>query len=183
MERKNIEKLIAKLLREIGEDASREGLKETPQRVAKSFEKLFSGYKKDPRKIIKEFDSEKYDQMIICKKIDFFSTCEHHLLPFFGKVSIGYIPQKKIVGLSKLPRLVEVFSRRMQNQERLTKQIANTLTDLIHPLGVGVIIEAKHLCVMSRGVEKQNAIMTTSSFTGIFKKNIKTRNEFLDLVK
>lgn len=178
-----IEKLVKKVLIEIGEDPQREGLKNTPQRIAKSFEKLYGGYKKDPRETLTNFDGENYDEMIICKNIDFYSTCEHHMLPFFGKVHIGYIPNKKIIGISKLPRIVEIFARRLQNQERLTMQIANTLNELLKPRGVGVVIEAQHLCMQSRGVEKQNTIMTTSSFTGLFKKQSKTRNEFLRLMK
>ena len=180
---KKLEELFREILKTLGEDSGREGLLETPGRVAKSYEKLFSGYGQNPREIVKEFGSENYDQMIICKKIDFFSMCEHHMLPFFGKISIGYIPKKKIIGISKLPRLTEIFARRLQNQERLTKQVADNLTELINPQGVGVVVEAQHLCMMARGVEKQNAIMTTSAFSGIFKKNIKTRNEFLDLIK
>ena len=183
MEKKIIAQAAKDILRGVGEDLNREGLRDTPERMAKSFEKLFSGYDQDPSEVIREFDSEDYDQMIICKKIDFFSMCEHHMLPFFGQASVGYIPNKKIIGVSKMPRLVEIFSRRLQNQERLTKQIADTLSNLIKPLGVGVVIEAQHLCMMSRGVEKQNAIMNTSSFAGIFKKNSKTRNEFLQLIK
>lgn len=136
----------------------------------------------DPKDLLTQFDGEDYDEMIICKDIDFHSTCEHHMLPFFGKAHIGYIPNKKIIGISKLPRLIEIFSRRMQNQERLTMQIANTLKELLNPKGVGIVIEAKHLCMLSRGVEKQNATMTTSSFKGLFKENSKTRSEFLKLI-
>ena len=182
MNLEKIEQLATELLKEIGEDPSREGLQKTPKRIAKSFEKLFGGYGQDPKKVITEFDGENYDEMIICKDIDFFSTCEHHMQPFFGKISIGYIPNKKIAGISKLPRIVEIFSRRMQNQERLTMQIATALTELLKPKGVGVVIEGKHLCMMARGVEKQNATMTTSYCTGLFKKNAKTRSEFLRLI-
>jgi len=182
MNLEKIEQLAKELLKEIGEDPDREGLQKTPTRIAKSFEKLFGGYGQDPQKILTQFDGENYDEMIICKDIDFYSTCEHHMQPFFGKISIGYIPNKKIIGISKLPRLVEIFSRRMQNQERLTMQIATTLTDLLKPKGVGVVIKGKHLCMMARGVEKQNALMTTSYCTGLFKKNAKTRSEFLRLI-
>lgn len=182
MNLEKIEQLAKELLKEMGEDPEREGLKKTPTRIAKSFEKLFGGYVQDPQKILTQFDGENYDEMIICKDIDFYSTCEHHMQPFFGKISIGYIPNKKIIGISKLPRLVEIFSRRMQNQERLTMQIATTLTDLLKPKGVGVVIKGKHLCMMARGVEKQNALMTTSYCTGSFKKNAKTRSEFLRLI-
>ena len=182
MDQEKIEKLAKQLLIEIGEDPQREGLKKTPKRIAKSFEKLFGGYNKDPKDLLTEFDGENYDEMIICKNIDFYSTCEHHMQPFFGTVQIGYVPDKKIIGISKLPRIVEIFSRRMQNQERLTMQIAQTLNELLKPKGVGVVIEARHLCMLARGVEKQNATMSTSSFTGIFKKKTKTRSEFLRLI-
>ncbi|MDA1060615.1 MAG: GTP cyclohydrolase I FolE, partial [bacterium] len=157
--------------------------KETPKRFAKSLEKLFGGYKKDTSKLLTTFDGENYDEMIICKDIDFYSNCEHHIQPFFGQISIGYIPDKKIIGISKLPRIVEIFSRRLQNQERLTMQIADALSDLLNPKGVGVIVKAHHLCMMARGVEKQNATMTTSSYRGLFKNNAKTRNEFLRLTE
>lgn len=183
MDLKKITKLYREILKEIGEDPNREGLKKTPERIAKSFEKLFGGYSKKTLEAFTQFDGENYDEMIICKDIDFYSTCEHHMQPFFGKISIGYIPNKKIIGLSKLPRIVEIFSRRMQNQERLTMQIANALNDLLKPKGVGVVLEAKHLCMMARGVEKQNSAMITSSCTGLFKNNAKTRSEFLKLIK
>ncbi len=182
MNQQKVEQLIKELLKEIGENPEREGLSETPRRVAKSFEKLFGGYQKDPDQTLTQFDGEDYDEMIICKNIDFYSNCEHHMQPFFGRVSIGYIPDKKIIGLSKLPRIVEIYSRRLQNQERLTMQIADCLNKLLKPKGVGVVIEARHLCMMSRGVEKQNATMTTSSCTGLFKHNSKTRSEFLRLI-
>lgn len=178
-----IEKAVLELLQAIGEDSKREGLLETPKRVAKSFEKLYGGYNEDPKKLITVFDNEGYDEMIIAKDIDFYSTCEHHMQPFFGKAFIGYIPDNKIIGLSKLPRLVEIFSRRLQNQERLTKQIADTLNDMLKPRGVGVVIKAEHLCMKARGVEKQNCLISTSSFTGLFKKNQDTRHEFLNLIK
>ena len=183
MDQLKIEKLYEEIIKEIDVDSSREGLKETPKRIAKSFKKLFGGYNQKPEDLVTVFDGENYDEMIICKDIDFYSCCEHHMQPFFGKVSIGYIPRKKIIGLSKLPRIVEVFSRRLQNQERLTMQIAETLYELINPKGVGVVIEGKHFCMMARGVEKQNASMTTSSFKGLFKKESKTRSEFLRLIK
>jgi len=183
MDLKKIEKLVKELITEIGEDPEREGLVDTPCRVAKSFEKMYSGYGQDPSKLVTKFDGGDYDEMIICKDIDFFSTCEHHMLSFFGKVYIGYITEKKIVGVSKLSRIVELYARRLQNQERLTMQIANTLNDLLKPKGVGVVIEAKHLCMMVRGVEKQNVTMTTSAFTGLFKGNLNTRSEFLKLIE
>ncbi len=182
MDKDKISKLINQLLVEIGEDPNREGLKNTPERIANSYKKLFGGYAKNPNSLLKEFDGENYDEMIICKDIDFYSTCEHHMLPFFGRIHIGYIPNKKIIGISKLPRLVEIFARRLQNQERLTMQIANTLHELLKPKGVGIVIEAKHLCMRARGVEKQNTTITTSSFRGLFKENQKTRSEFLKLI-
>ncbi len=183
MDQGKIEKLVHELLKEIGENPDREGLKNTPKRIAKSFEKLFGGYTKNPKEILTEFDGENYDEMIICKNIDFYSNCEHHMQPFFGRVYIGYIPNKKIIGISKLPRIVEIYSRRLQNQERLTMDIANALKELLNPKGVGVVIEAQHLCMMARGVEKQNTSMTTSSFNGLFKTQAKTRSEFLRLIK
>ncbi|MBU1017695.1 GTP cyclohydrolase I FolE [Patescibacteria group bacterium] len=183
MEDDKVKKLTTELLKTIGEDPKREGLIGTPERVAKSYKKLFGGYHEDPKKLIKVFDNEGYDEMIIAKDIDFYSTCEHHMLPFFGKAYIGYIPGDKIIGLSKLPRLVEIFSRRLQNQERLTKQIADTLSDMLRPRGVGVVMVAEHLCMKARGVEKQNCTISTSSFIGLFKKNINTRSEFLTLIK
>lgn len=177
-----ISRLISDLISLIGEDPEREGLQRTPERVSKSYEKLFSGYGQDPKKLLTVFDGEKYDEMIVVKDIEFFSVCEHHMLPFIGKAHVGYIPNGKIIGLSKLPRLVEIFARRLQNQERLTQQIAHTLQDLLRPRGVGVIIEARHLCMMARGVEKQGSKVSTSSLTGLFKNNLNTRNEFLKLI-
>ena len=179
----NTEQLIKQLIEIIGEDPTREGLLETPKRVVKSYTKLFGGYSEDPKKLIKVFDNEGYDEMIIAKDIDFYSTCEHQMLPFIGQAYIGYIPNDKIIGLSKLPRLVEIFSRRMQNQERLTKQIADALNEMLNPRGVGVVIKAEHLCMKVRGVEKQNCTISTSSFTGLFKKNTDTRAEFLNLIR
>ena len=181
MNNKEVERLVKKIIQQI-DDPDREGLIDTPKRKAKSFEKLYGGYKKDPKKLITVFDNEGYDEMIICKYIDFYSTCEHHMLPFFGKVYIGYLPNDKIIGLSKLPRMVEIFSRRLQNQERLTKQIADTLNKLLKPKGVGVVIKATHLCMKARGVEKQNCEITTSAFTGLFKSQLNTRSEFLNLI-
>lgn len=182
MDKGRIEKLIRELIEEVGEDPAREGLRDTPRRVAVSYEKLFGGYGKDPMELVTEFEGENYDEMIICKHIDFYSTCEHHMLPFFGKAHVGYLPDKKIIGISKLPRIVETFARRLQNQERLTMQIASTIDNLLNPKGVGVVMEAQHLCMMCRGVEKQNAVMTTSSFTKAFRTSEKTRSEFLRLI-
>jgi GTP cyclohydrolase I len=180
---KDPEKLIRELIKYIGEDPQREGLKDTPRRVIKSFGALFSGYDKKPEDVLQVFSDELYDEMIVVKNIEFYSVCEHHWLPFYGKAHIGYIPDGKIIGLSKLPRLVEIFARRLQNQERLTNQIARALYGILKPKGVGVIIEAKHLCMMARGVEKQNSEVTTSALLGLFKKDLNTRGEFLRLIK
>lgn len=175
---------IKKVLKLIGEDPEREGLIRTPDRVQKSFEFLTSGYKQDPVKIITSaLFEEKYDDMIIVKDIEVFSMCEHHLLPFFGRCHVAYIPNGKIVGLSKIPRLVDVFAKRLQVQERLTNQIAHTLYEALKPRGVGVILEAKHMCMVMRGVEKQNSFATTSSMLGVFRKSLSTREEFLRLVQ
>lgn len=177
-----LQNLIGEMLTLIGEDKTREGLRDTPLRVVKSFEKIFSGYAKKPEDVLTVFDGENYDEMIVVKAIEFYSTCEHHMLSFFGKAYVGYIPDGKIIGLSKLPRLVEIYSRRLQNQERLTSQIASALQDILHPKGVGVVLEAQHLCMMARGVEKQNSQVITSSLLGLFKKNDNTRAEFLRLI-
>ncbi len=182
MDKKRVTELIRELIQEIDKHPDREGLEDTPQRVAQSFEKLFGGYHKDLNGLVTKFEGEDYDEMIICKNIDFYSTCEHHMLPFFGKAHIGYLPNKKIIGISKLPRIVEIYARRLQNQERLTMQVAKTINKLVKPKGVGVVIEAQHLCMMARGVEKQNTIMTTSSFIDAFRASEKTRSEFLKLI-
>ncbi|MFN4110884.1 MAG: GTP cyclohydrolase I FolE [Ignavibacteria bacterium] len=183
----NIEKtknLVRQLLFEIGENPDREGLIKTPERVAKAFEFLTRGYHQEIHEIMnKAIFTEKYDEMVIVKDIDFYSMCEHHLLPFFGKAHIAYIPNGKIIGLSKIPRLVEIFARRLQVQERLTQQIADTLNEYLKPDGVGVVIEAMHMCMMMRGVEKQNSIATTSAMHGSFKEDERTRSEFLTLIK
>lgn len=173
---------MRKLFEMIGEDPDREGLFETPERFFEMTKKIWGGYGKDPHEVMKVFDGENYDEMIIVKDIEFYSTCEHHMQPFFGKVHIGYIPNGKIAGLSKFPRLVEIFSRRLQNQERLTQQIANAIEETLGPRGVGVVVEAKHLCMMARGVEKQSSIVKTSALHGLFKKNTDTRAEFLKLI-
>lgn len=179
MNQVQLEQLIAQLIQQIDPQPQREGLVDTPRRVANSYATLFAGYGIDPNGMLTFFDSEQYDEMITCKDIDFYSTCEHHLLPFHGKAHIGYIPQKKIIGLSKLPRIVDVFARRLQNQERLTSQITDFLDTALEAKGIGVVLEATHLCMQARGVEKQNTVVTTSSFRGLFKKNFNTRNEFL----
>lgn len=181
MNQENIERLIQELLNEI--EPTREGLVDTPKRVAKAYETLFSGYDKDPKDILTVFDGEAYDEMIIVKDIEFYSHCEHHMLPFFGKAHIGYIPNGKIVGLSKIPRILDIFSRRLQNQERITQQVATCLMELLNPKGVGVILEAKHFCMMARGVEKQNSLVRTSAMKGLFKERDNTRAEFLELIK
>lgn len=173
---------VSQMLDLIGEDKNREGLVKTPMRVAKSLQFLTQGYQQDPAEIIRSaMFREDYRQMVIVKDIDFYSMCEHHMLPFFGKVHVAYIPNKYIVGLSKIPRVVEVFARRLQVQERLTTQIKDCINDTLHPLGVMVVVEASHLCMQMRGVQKMNATTTTSDFTGAF-TDIKTREEFLNLI-
>ena len=179
-----MERLIRDLLKEIGEDHTREGLEKTPARVAKAWEYLTSGYGQDARDVLNEaLFTEEYDEMVVVKDIDLYSVCEHHLLPFIGKCHIAYMPSKKIVGLSKLPRLVEMFARRLQVQERLTTQIAQTLNDVLQPRGVAVVIEAVHLCMLMRGVEKQNSKAVTSAMLGSFRDRPETRAEFLELIK
>lgn len=176
--------LIRKILVELGEDPKREGLAKTPERVEKAFQFFTKGYSEDPEKVLNNaLFVEEYDEMVIVKDIDLFSMCEHHLLPFFGRCHVAYIPNRKIIGLSKIVRLVEVYSRRLQVQERLTSQIANTIKSTLNPHGVGVVIEAQHLCMMMRGVEKQNSVAITSSMLGSFRANVETRMEFMDLIK
>lgn len=169
-------------IKSFGDDPEREGLQDTYRRFTESRQELFSGYQKDPMDVITLFDSEGYDEMVICRDIDFFSNCEHHILPFYGRAHIGYIPGEKIIGLSKFSRVLEIYSRRLQNQERLTTQVADFLFSALKPKGLGVILEAEHLCIKSRGADKQNASVTTSSFKGLFKTHPETRAEFLDLV-
>ena len=182
MNHSTIEEHIKAILQEIDPEPNRDGLTDTPARVARSYEKLFGGYTMDPAEQLTFFANEAYDEMITCLDIDFYSTCEHHILPFYGKAHIGYIPNETIVGLSKMPRMVEVFARRLQNQERLTSQITEFLYEALDARGVGVIVQATPLCMKARGVEKQNTEVTTSSFRGLFKKNLTTRNEFLTIV-
>lgn len=178
-----IEDNLVRVLQFIGEDPKREGLVDTPKRIVKSWGKLFSGYDQKPEDILKTtFVDGACNEMVILKDIEFYSTCEHHMLPFLGKVSIGYIPDKKVVGISKLARLVEVFARRMQIQERLSSEIADSIMDVLDAKGVMVVIEAKHLCMTSRGVEKQNSVMITSAIRGVFEQK-ETRDEFLTLIK
>nr|WP_087880569.1 GTP cyclohydrolase I FolE [Parabacteroides sp. Marseille-P3160] len=168
----------------LGEDSGREGLLKTPERVAKAMQFLTQGYEQDPQAVLRSamFQEEDYKQMVIVKDIDFFSLCEHHMLPFFGKAHVAYIPRKYITGLSKIPRVVDIFARRLQVQERLTLQIKQCLQDTLDPLGVMVVIEAQHMCMQMRGVEKQNSLTTTSDFTGVFQQ-AKTREEFMNLIK
>ncbi len=176
--------LVTDQLRLLGEDPLREGLRSTPQRVAKSLQFLTSGYKLDITKLINEaVFHEENQEMIVVRDIELYSLCEHHLLPFFGKAHVAYVPNGRIIGLSKIPRLVDAFARRLQVQERLTEQIAAALECALQPRGVGVIIEARHLCMMMRGVEKQNSSATTSAMLGLFRTDSKTRSEFLDLAR
>ena len=178
-----IKSLIENILHAIGEDPKREGLLKTPERVEKSLKFLTSGYDVDIDQLVNDaLYDENYDEMVIVKNIDFYSLCEHHMLPFFGKCHVAYLPNGKIIGLSKVPRLVDAYGRRLQVQERLTTQIAHCIEDIVKPTGVGVVIEATHLCMSMRGVEKQNSYTTTSSMLGSFKKDPRTRAEFLSLL-
>jgi len=179
--------LIRKQLELIGENPDREGLKDTPYRVVKSWLELFNGYEKDPKQILgtifEDDIGDQTDEIVICKNISFHSFCEHHIIPFVGTVSIGYLPNKRVVGLSKLARLVEVFARRLQIQEKFCSQIADTLMNELQPQGVGVIIEAKHMCMSARGIKNHSSSMITSAMRGKFKDQLQTRNEFLSLIK
>ncbi len=173
---------VRRILGQLGEDPDREGLLLTPQRVARSLRFLTKGYAEDPRSLINSaLFTEDYQEMIVLKDLDFFSLCEHHILPFFGKAHVAYIPTRKIVGISKLARLVEVYARRLQVQERMTSQIANLLMDALDPQGVGVVLQAEHLCMRMRGVEKQNSIVVTSTLLGVFRSHQETRQEFMSL--
>lgn len=180
-----MEDLFRQIIEKIGEDPEREGLVKTPHRAAKAFEFLTKGYREDLDKVINDamFEAEETDEMVIVKNIELYSMCEHHLLPFIGKCHVGYIPSGKVIGLSKVARIVDVFARRLQIQEKLTHQIADTLMKYTNAKGVGVVIEAKHLCMMMRGVEKQNSVMTTSRMLGIFRDRQNTRQEFLSLIR
>ena len=183
MDKTKFEKLVGEILAQVGEKPGRQGLKKTPQRVTASFKHLTSGYRQNARQVINAavFDEE-YDEMVVMKDLDIFSLCEHHLLPFYGKCHVAYIPKGKIIGLSKIPRIVNVFARRLQVQERLTHQIAECLKESLEPLGVAVIIEALHLCMAMRGVEKQNATCVTSTMLGVFRTDRSTRMEFMSLI-
>src|SRR6266446_2580950 len=180
----SLAELTREMLLRLGEDPEREGLARTPERMAQALEFLTKGYQEDPQEILKgALFTEEYDEMVIVKDVEMFSLCEHHLLPFFGKVHVAYIPNGKVIGLSKIPRLIDVFARRLQVQERLTMQISQTIQDAIEPQGVGVVIEARHLCMMMRGVEKQHSAAVTSSMLGVFREGRETREEFLSLIR
>jgi GTP cyclohydrolase I len=180
----SFEELVQEMIVRLGEDPAREGLVRTPNRVHRAFEYLMKGYKEDPEALLKNaLFTVTYDEMVIVKDVEMFSLCEHHMLPFFGKVHVAYIPNGKVIGLSKIPRLIEIFSRRLQIQERLTTQIAETIQKAIEPQGVGVVIEARHLCMMMRGVEKQHSAAVTSSMLGCFRDEQETRTEFLSLIR
>ena len=183
MYNKNLAKNIKAVLKEIGEDPEREGLLKTPERVAKSLDFLTNGYDLDPAEILnKAMFKEQYSQMVLVKDIELYSLCEHHMLPFFGKAHVAYIPNGHIVGLSKIPRIVDVYARRLQVQERLTDQIKDCIQQTLNPKGVAVVIEAQHLCMQMRGVEKQHSSTTSSAFSGLFLKDEKTRSEFMNLI-
>ena len=176
-----IQKAISSILQAVGENPEREGLKRTPERVARMYAELLSGYKADPIAVVNDAIFEvKYDEMVIVRDVEFYSLCEHHIMPFMGRGHVAYIPDGKILGLSKIPRIVDIFARRLQVQERMTRQIADLVRDLLHPQGVGVVVEALHLCMMMRGVQKHNARMTTSAMHGAFRSNLATRQEFLE---
>lgn len=184
-DRAPVEEAVRALLRHAGEDPGREGLRDTPARVAVALEFLTRGYREEPRAVINGalFTAHGYQEMILCKDLDFYSLCEHHLLPFFGRAHIAYLPRRTIVGLSKLARLLEVFACRLQVQERLTTQIAKTVMEEVDPLGVAVVLEAQHMCMRMRGVEKQNSLVTTSAMLGVFRRSVKTRQEFISLIR
>jgi len=180
----SFEDLVKEMIVRLGEDPAREGLTLTPERAHKALKFLTKGYNEDPETLLKgALFHEKYDEMVIVKDVEMFSLCEHHMLPFFGKVHVAYIPNGRVLGLSKIPRLIELFSRRLQIQERLTMQIAETIQKVIEPQGVGVVIEARHLCMMMRGVEKQHSAAVTSSMLGVFRDSEETRHEFLSLIR
>ena len=179
-----MQEIIRQLLAELGEDPAREGLRDTPKRVEKALRFLTSGYTADVDAVLNNaLFTVDYNEMVIVKDIDFYSLCEHHMLPFFGRCHVAYIPQGRVLGLSKIPRLVDIFARRLQIQERLTNQIAETLREKVRPMGVAVVMEASHLCMSMRGVEKQNSVAVTSAMLGVFREDARTRLEFLELIK
>lgn len=178
----SIQQNIVRQLQYIGEDPNREGLKETPNRIVRSWGELYSGYGQDPKELLTTFDSDGYDQIVLLKDIELYSMCEHHMLPFFGKAHIAYIPDKRIIGISKLARLLDIFARRLQIQERIGEQVTSTLMEILQPKGVACIIEASHLCMRMRGVSKQNSTMVTSSLKGVFLQEISTRTELMNLI-
>jgi len=183
MDREKIEKAVKIMLESIGEDVNRKGLKETPKRVAKMFEEILSGYKQDPKKVLGKVFYEEFNELVLVKDILFYSLCEHHMLPFFGKVHIAYIPDgKKVVGISKFARLVDVFTKRLQLQERITNQIADTIMETLTPQGAMVVIEAQHLCMIMRGVKKPESKIVTSAMRGVFLRDLRTRAEALNLI-
>jgi len=181
IDRDYIEGAVTGILKAIGENPEREGLLKTPERVAKAYDELLSGYRTDPIDLLNEaiFDVS-YDEMVIVRDIEFYSMCEHHMLPFLGRAHVAYLPKGKVIGLSKIPRIVDMFAKRLQVQERMTRQIADLVDELLHPKGVAVVVEGLHLCSVMRGVKKHDARMTTSSMSGAFRKNLPTRQEFLD---
>lgn len=175
--------LVRQIITFVGDNPDREGLTQTPVRVIRSWDEIFSGYSKDPKEVFKTFDSDGYDEIILLKDIEFYSMCEHHILPFFGKMHIAYIPKNRVIGISKLARLAEIYTRRLQIQERIGIQIVNDLEKYLKPLGAACIIEAKHLCMIVRGIQKQNSIMVTSALSGVFKTKIEAREELIKLIK
>jgi len=179
-----IRKSVLNILTALGEDPNREGLLKTPDRVARAYEEILGGYTTDPKSVINgALFTVDYDEMVVVKDIEYFSLCEHHMLPFFGRAHVAYLPRKQVIGLSKIPRIVDMFARRLQVQERMTQQIAHFIQDTINPLGVGVVVEGQHLCTMMRGVKKEQASMTTSTMLGGFRSNLSTRLEFLNMIK
>ena len=179
MDKERVKKLVRELIIEIGEDPTREGLKDTPRRIADAYTEIFSGYDSDSELSV-QFSED--SEMVVAKNIQFYSMCEHHMIPFFGKAHVGYIPNGKVIGLSKIPRIIDMFSRRLQVQERLTHQVADTIKDSLDPIGVAVVMEGRHLCMQMRGVAKQNSFATTSAMLGQFRKSRETRAEFLSFI-
>jgi GTP cyclohydrolase I len=183
IDKKNIVDAVSKILFAVGEDPEREGLERTPHRVANAYEEILEGYTMDPIKLVNgALFTVDYDEMVVVKDIEFFSLCEHHLLPFFGRAHVAYLPRNKVIGLSKIPRIVDMYAHRLQVQERMTQQIAHSIQETINPLGVGVVIEGQHLCMMMRGIKKEQASMTTSAMLGGFRTRLETRMEFLNMI-